>query len=213
MSLSVNKNGIISTELHSEFIVNTFDTNYYVEPDESMWIRIFHHNNPANARFASTNTFTSQVYLDTDRWFNVALCNQLSDSWELMVKQKTTSTATETKYRWIQYKNPMTAVFGDVDVADVSINSSSGYTVLSNYGGIYYKNSNTYLCVNNANSSNWMGAVGSWNAWNNGIPGWGSTAVTTGYMDLYLRIDRTKVDLDKSSFGKNYVQCKEFIEL
>lgn len=35
MSLNINKNGVISTELYSEFIANTFDPNVYVEPDGS----------------------------------------------------------------------------------------------------------------------------------------------------------------------------------
>lgn len=211
MGSKITKNGIALTDCHSEFIVNTFDTNTYVEPDGSVWIRIVHHNNPAAARFASTDAFASQVYRSVDIWFNASLCNYLSGSWELMVKQATTSGATETKYRWIQKANPMTATYDQTLLANVTV-ITNGYSTVANYGGIYLKNSNTYLCVNNANSNNWMGAIGSWSAWNSGIPGWGSTAVTTGYLDLYLRID-SKANLSRTSIGSNFIKTKEFIEI
>ena len=210
--MSITKQGIVTASYLTEFIANTFDTNTYVEPAGSAWIRIFHHNNPANAIFASTDTFTSQVYKDANRWFNVSLCNLLSDSWELMVKQKTTSSATETKYRWIQNYNPMTATYNQTTLANVSINTSTGYSTVANYGGIYYKNGSTYICVNNAVSSNWMGAIGAWNTWNSGIPGWGTTAVTSGYLDLYLRID-AKANLNLTSIDKNFIKTKSFNEI
>ena len=210
--MSISKQGIVTAPYLTEFIANTFDTNTYVEPDGSAWIRIFHHNNPANAQFESTDSFTSQVYKDVNRWFNVSLCNLISGSWELMVKQKTTSSATETKYRWIQNYNPMIATYDQTTLANVSINTSSGYSTVTNYGGIYYKNASTYLCVNNANSSNWMGAIGSWNIWHSGIPGWGSTEVTSGYLDLYLRID-AKANLNLTSIDKNFIKTKSFNEI
>ena len=77
MGLNISQQGIVKTDLFSEVITNPFDTTIYFEPDGSAWIRIFHHNNPGNARFASTDTFTTQVYKDEDRWFNVSLCNLL----------------------------------------------------------------------------------------------------------------------------------------
>lgn len=206
------KTGIVSSEYNTEFLANTYDKNVYIEPDGSCWIRIMHHNNPANAKFASNDTFSSQVYKDADRWFNISLCNYLTGSWELMVKQKTTSSATETKYRWIQYYNPMTATYDQTTLANVSINSSSEYSTVANYGGIYYKNSSTYLCVNNANSSNWMGAIGCWGSWGNGIPGWGSTPVTSGYLDLYLRMDSNS-NLNKTTFAEDYITSGELIEI
>ena len=68
MSLSIKKSGIIETELFTEFIANAFDTTTYVEPDGTMWIRIFHHNAPGSAGlFASSDTFTTQVYKDANR--------------------------------------------------------------------------------------------------------------------------------------------------
>ena len=213
MSLNINKNGLITTELFTEFIANTFDTNFYVEPDGSMWIRIFHHNNPANARFAQTDTFTSQVYKDADRWFNVKLCDLLSGSWELMVKQKTTSDATEAKYRWIQSTTPMGGSYDATVVANVTKITTSGYSVNTNAGGAYVHNSNTYIVINNSSNGNWFGAIGSWNAHQGGIPGYPNTVISTGYMDLYLRIDSAKANLNQVKFGNNYIQNREIIEV
>ena len=208
---SIKKTGVIESSMFTEAFASKYDMDLHVEPDNSVWVRVFHHNNPANARFASTNTFTSSVYLDADRWFNISIANLITNNtYELMIHQLPTSDGTLEKYRWVQTKNPMTCAFGDVDVADVTIVSTSGYTVLSNYGGIYYKNSSTYLCVNNANSGNWMGAVGSWTAWSGGIPGWGK-AVTTGYLDLYLRVDNQKASL--CSIFDTHIQAVEFIEI
>lgn len=212
MSLNINKNGIISTELFTEFIANTFDTNFYVEPDNSVWIRIFHHNNPTNARFNSTDSFTTQVYLDNNRWFNVSLCNYLSNSWELMVKQKTTSDASEVKYRWIQLTNPMGGTFDTTKAASVTKITTEGYSQSSSAGAAYKFNSNTFIIINNGTSGNWFGAIGSWSAHQNGIPGYPNSVITTGYMDLYLRID-DKVNLSATSFGNNFVKSKEIIEI
>ena len=211
MGLSINKNGIINTSLYTEFIANTFDPTTYVEPDGSVWIKIMHHNNPASIRFDSNDTFTTQVYKDADRWFNVSLCNYLSGTWELMTKQTATAGGAEQKFRWIQSYNPLTATYAQVAAANITKITTSGYTSFST-GGIYPINSSTYLCTNNGSQGNWWGAFGAWNAHQGGIPAWNGVVVTTGYSDLYLRIDNSKANLDKSSFGKNYIQCKEIQE-
>ena len=214
MSLSINKNGVITTQLFSEYIANTYDTEYYVEPDNSVWIRIFHHNNPnaSGNLFASTDTFTSQVYKKADMWFNVALCNYLSDSWELMIKQALTSGGTVEKYRWVQSYNPMTATFDQTKTANVTFNTSSEYTTPgSAYGGVFKSTTNkTYLSANTNDAGNWWGAIGCWTAYNSGIPGYNGKTITTGYMDLYLRINTHP---SKASFGNNYIQSNEIIEI
>ena len=83
-------------------ISNDYDTTIYRESDNSLWLRIFHHNNPTNnGLFASTDDFTKPIYKNADKWSNLQLLNQIN-SWELMVKQKATSSSSEMKYRWIQ---------------------------------------------------------------------------------------------------------------
>lgn len=215
--MSITKQGIATASYLTEFIASTFDTNTYVEPDGSAWIRIFHHNDPASALFASTDTFTSQVYKDENRWFNVAICNLLSDSWELMVKQALTSGATEYKYRWIQTINPMEGKYSDVVAANITKITTTGYSVVSGAGGLYkYSNSNTnnytYLVIANSSSGNWFGAMGAWVAHSDGIPGYPNSVVTSGYMDLYLRID-AKANLNLTSIDKNFIKTKSFNEI
>lgn len=165
-----------------------YDPNVYIEPDGSAWVRIFHHANPTSNKFASSDTFTTGVYKDENRWFNFDLCNNVN-TWEFMLIQKAESTTTtETKYRWIQTKNPLVAVYADVASANIIKITTSGYTTFS-HGGLYKINSNTYLCTNNGANGNWWGAVGAWNAHGGGIPAWASVVVKTGYVDVYLRID------------------------
>ncbi len=211
MSVNISKNGVISCESFSNFLVNTLDTKWYVEPDNSVWIRIVHHNSPTTSRFNSTDPFTSVVYLNSDRWFNASLCNLVSISkWELMLKQTPTAGATEQKYRWVQNYNPMSATYAQVASANITKNTSSGYTSFS-HGGLYPINSNTYLCTNNGTQGNWWGAVGAWGVHQNGSPAWNGVVVTTGYEDLYLRIDNDP-KLNTSIYN-NSITSRDFLEV
>ena len=165
------------------------DPNIYIEPDGSCWIRIFHHNNPASYLFKNTDNFSANVYKDENRWFNFNICNSFS-AYEFIARVKRTINDTERVYRWIQNTNPLMATFDQTKVANIT--KVSGYDSWP-LGGLYRLNSSTYLTANNGTNGNWFGATGCWTAWNGGIPGWASTsandAVTTGYVDIYLRID------------------------
>lgn len=167
-----------------------YDRTVYEEPDGSKWLRIAHHNGPNTRRFTSSDSFTTYIHTNEHLFFDVSWCNTFTQ-WELMVKQKTTSGATEQKFRWIQNYNPMTATFDNTKKANVTHNTSSGYTVPSgNWGGLMKINSdNTYLCGNNGTNGNWWGAIGCKVLYSGGLPGWSSQMVTTGHLDLYIRID------------------------
>lgn len=210
--MGIYKTGIVSESSFSETLMCQYDTNFYDEPDGSVWIRISHHNNPTTYKFASTDTFASSVYKDDNRWFNVSLCNVITGTWEVMVKQKTTSTATETKFRWTQKTNPMLGTYEDVAPSSANIvrNTSSGYTV-SSFGGLYKLNSNTYLVATNGSKGNWWGAIGAWGAHQGGIPGYNAQVVTTGYIDLYLRVDN--ISNSKTSKYKVGFCSNEFFEI
>ena len=193
-SVDVKKNGQLICKNYYEACPDTYDSNIYTEPDGSLWIRIFHHNNPANALFSSSDTFTTGVYKDADRWFKVSLCNNVS-KWELMVKQKAESNSTEQKYRWVQNANPMTAAYTDVTNDKVTPITASGYLAFSsNFGGIsLYSASVCYLRQNSNTNAGWWGAFGRVSAYNGGIENFtgsgGSQTIKSGYLDLYLRID------------------------
>ena len=113
--MSINKQGVWKGNNFLNYAYRTIiSPNIIQEPDGSVWLQVFHHNNPANNLFTSTDTFTIGVYKDENKWFNFNLCN-ICSKWEILVKQKPTSTGTEVKYRWIQTANPMTCAFADVD--------------------------------------------------------------------------------------------------
>ena len=165
-----------------------YDKNVYTEPDGTTWVRIFHHNDPStNGLFASTDSFEISVYKDANRWYDIEPLMANMPMYEFMVKQKTTSSATEVKYRWIQNINPLEAAWADVKPTAVTRITTSGYTDGSN-GGLWRTNSNARMCIANANSGNWYGALGSWTIYQNGFPGYPNTTITTGYLDLYIRI-------------------------
>lgn len=205
--ISVGRNGI--TEVSNLFEQSgleylRYDPNVYVEPDGSCWLRVFHHANPASARFSSTDDFVNSVYLDANRWFNVAMCSHV-DKWELIVAQQPTTDGAISKFRFIQTANPMTASFSAVAAANITKITSSGDATYasssSSYGGIMRSTATqTYLCANNGTSGNWWGAIGCNTVHNGGSPGYNATTITTGYIDLYLRIDN--VDFSTPTIAK-----------
>lgn len=208
----INKQGIVNFNETAEFLVNEFDLENYRESDGSIWIRVFHHNNPSGGLFASTDNFNAPLYKDANRWFNCQLFNQITNGkWELMVKQALTSSATETKYRWIQTVNPYTATFAQTSKDNVTKITTSGYSTNANAGGMYKMNSNTFFVINNSSSGNWFGAIGSWTAHQSGIPSYPNTVVTSGYFDLYLRLDSSNI-VNEAIIGKNYIRAKQLIE-
>mgnify|MGYP004618649987 CR=1 FL=1 len=195
MSLKTFKNGNVNDSAFSNSIVNQYDTNFYYESDGSTWIRVVHHNNPTNYKFASTDTFSTSVYTDTNRWFNAALCKiNTVGKWELMIKQKQESSSGEEKYRWIQNTNPMAGTYEDIVAANIT-KFTTGYTTIgSSYGGLYAMKSNSYMVCANGTKGNWWGSVGCWTAYNGGIPGYNGNLVKTGYIDLYYRIDNISLN-------------------
>lgn len=192
MSLSITKNG--------QFY-NSNINEIHIEPDGSHWEHVFHHVNPASNRFASTDSFATGIYKNQNMWFNFQICNQLS-SWEFLYCQNITKENPTVKYRWIQTKNPFTAVYADVAPGAVTRITTTGY-INGNYGGLYKLNSNTFFVVANATNGNWFGATGAWTAYNGGIPGYPNTTVTTGQIDIYVRIDSI---LQNTKFYKTNLQ-------
>lgn len=208
-SKSIDKNGIIHTYDIVEYKLLErlkYDKTIYKEPDGSSWIRVAHHNDPTTSGyFNRTDDWDNGVYLSADKWYNMDAIESVS-TWEFMVKQKTTSSATETKYRWVQYKSPFTAAWADVKPGTVTFNTSTGYSS-SSYGGLWQMNSNARLCIANGSSGNWYGAFGCWSTYNtNNIPGYPNTNISTGYMDLYIRVPDANIK-DDGTFTAN-----EFIE-
>ena len=138
-----------------------------------------------------------------------------------MFKGKYTSSGGEWKIRWIQQYNPMTATYANVAAANITKITDGYGTTPSSYGGLhkrtYNNGNNTSLCANNGTESNWYGAVGSWTVYQSGIPGWFSgtaTVTTTGFNDMYLRIDNVTFSAPTVKSTKNDLWTgKQIIEL
>ena len=204
--INIKKNGVVSCNKFCEIPVY-FDSNTYIEPDGSKWIRIFHHNNPASYKFASTNPWTTPFYIDEHRWWNVCLLSNSSLSfpnYELMVKQKPATGSAETIFRWAQPTNPMAGDYNSTVYTNINTNfDTSRYKKPK--GGIYTFNSNTRIVMNNGNSGNWFGAIGAWSGWETGIPGfyeYGTSSgvpVSTGYIDLFIRVESVNATNDVCS--------------
>ena len=200
MNVSFKKTGSVVSNIQ-ELMLNPI-----YEPDNSMWIQIAHHNNPASYLFSSTDTFETSVYTDSNRWFHVSLCN-LVTTWELMIIQAPLATDTAEKYRWIQTVNPMIATFSQVALANITRVTTSGYTTASgNYAGLYKDTGNrSYIICNNGTSGNYWGDFGGWTVYQGGIPGYSHNVITTGYIDLYLRIDNTDLPKKISVYENNII--------
>jgi hypothetical protein len=102
----------------------------------------------------------------------------------------------------VQTKNPFNAVWNDVKPESVTRITTAGYTNGGN-GGLWKMNSSTYFVVANSSSGNWFGATGSWTAYNGGIPGYPNTTVTTGCIDIFVRVDNIGKN---TKFYKNNIQ-------
>lgn len=211
MSVSIKQTGVVFSKGLSESLLNPLDPNFYYEPDNTAWIRVSHHNNPSVNLFASTDTFTSSVYKSVYLWFNVALCD-LANKWELMIIQTPTAGAAVEKYRWIQTKSPMVAAYADVAAASITKITTSGYvTPGTNFGGLYKANNKSYILCSDGNASDYWCDIGGWTAYQGGIPGYNQKVITTGYIDLYLRIDNLPV-LSKASIYNDGLTATSVIE-
>lgn len=183
----ITKQGIVQAKQFSEFLISPHDNTIKIESDGSLWTHIFHHNAPASNLFASTDDFTKALYKNENLWFDFSLCNNVN-KWELLVIQASTAGATEKKIRWIQQYNPLIATFDNVAKENITYIIGSEYST-SSWGGLYHRSGNTYLCANNGTNGNWWGATGCWTAYQGGLPAFFGEICSTGYYDIYLRID------------------------
>lgn len=167
-----------TAELQAGSLVE-YDENVKTLSDGSTWIRVLHHNNPSSKLFTTSNCwyntsdpdlFSALITLKDTTW------RDSTGKYEFLVCEKATSSATEKQCRWSQTNNPVT----EAPVA--------GYTLISGSPGRTVglrKDGSTYAVCHNGDS--WWCACGSWSAFSGGIPGF-FDAVTTGYMDLYVRV-------------------------
>lgn len=208
------KNGqlLVSNVVENDYMQYLkYDHNIYFEPDGSAWVHIYHHNSPydngvfthLDGNKVSMDEFDEGIYLDEHRWLDMKICNYVN-TWEILTVRRFSSANDFVVNRWVQPANPTTAAYADVTNANLtkrttgyttSMNASGNYSNYS-YAG-YYRNTlsgqQSYILASNK-SNTWYGAIGArqyWHAASKDTTGFNSTgnAITTGSVDLYLRID------------------------
>ena len=209
----IQNNGVFESKYFSEFCPSLkYDKNIYVEPDGSKWVRVVHHDNPNTRRFASTDDFAHGVYYNEYLWYDMEQVVQQLSSYEFIAEQALTSGDTVTRYRWVQNVSPIGATWDQTKAANVT-KVTNGYDTNSYHGGIRITTGSARCCIANATSSNWFGAYGSWTLYQNGTPGFPNVVVTTGYMDLYVRIDNNNLNMGASFHKNGTINANQLIEI
>lgn len=212
----IQNNGVFEAEYVSELCPDLkYDKNVYVEPDGSKWVRIAHHADPTTSGlFSWSDDFSHGVYYNENKWYDIEQTVKRISVYEFMVKQKPTINDTEQKYRWIQTANPLTATWDDVKAANVTKITTSGYSNNSAAGGLLQASGSTRTRIANASSSNWFGAFGSCTVYStNKIPGYPNSDISTGYMDLYARIDNNNLNMGASFHKNGTINANQLIEM
>ena len=212
----IQNNGVFEAEYVSELCPDLkYDKNVYVEPDGSKWVRIAHHADPTTSGlFSWSDDFSHGVYYNENKWYDIEQTVKRISVYEFMVKQKPTINDTEQKYRWIQTANPLTATWDDVKAANVTKITTSGYSNNSAAGGLLQASGSTRTRIANASSSNWFGAFGSCTVYStNKIPGYPNSDISTGYMDLYVRIDNNNLNMGASFHKNGTINANQLIEI
>ena len=173
--------------------------------DGSTWAKVLEHNDPENnifpnkelaANYTAPNLYSKLFLLTTGNFLTSA------NNYEFLFQQKTTSTASETQYRWTQTKAPLNTTQSDT-------NSTIGFTNISGASyGLTIKSGNTLLGYSIGNT-NWWSAAGAYIAYQGGIPGVNSNVITTGYLKLWVRVDNVPYTVsglkvyDSSGYNNN----------
>jgi hypothetical protein len=176
----IGKTGVVKSSL----ILEGQTSKFKVLSDGSVWVQLLHHNNP------STNLFTQSNCWNYDNGTNLYSALFLlkngdfknsQGQYEFLACEKLTSASTETVFRWKQTSNPSVSstITGFSAISGSSSYSYRGLLTNGNYG-----------CMHNGNT--WWGCCGSYTPYQGGIPGFGNV-ITTGYLDLYVRVSDEKL--------------------
>ena len=116
-----------------------------------------------------------------------------------------------TKHRWKQTVNPFTATYDNVSTSqNIAPVLGDGYVNGGIRGLFRQTNPNsTFFAITGSKNTHWYGATGSWTAYQGGIPGYPDTVITTGCVDIYVRID--SLNDNKVKFYKTGIQTVENI--
>lgn len=185
----VKKNGDIES---SSFIalggMNDLSVMSY---DGAYWLKVLRHSNPSDltARFSTSNygnLITNPALYS--RLSDIPKCRSKEGKFEFLVRQKPKETDSTAILRWTQTNDPTTTTTPSDFVNIENCNSATQ--------GIRKNGSSAYLTAYNPNATtNWFGACGAVSSHQGGIPGFNTAVITTGFLELWVRIDNTNLDL------------------
>jgi len=193
--MSFYKNGRVTTNyLSNDYPI--MDMEIKVLEDNSVWARILHHNNRSGTvMFTSSNVMNIQTEDLYSRLYLLENFRDNDNNFEFLVIQPEFG---ETYYRWKQSNNPTTN------------NVLENYVNISNTTvGLAHTNNNTLMSRADSTSDWWL-AVGCYNSYQNGVPGFDDKVVTES-LDFYVRINDIK-RLDKFSIYKKNIISTNFYE-
>lgn len=162
--------------------VGLFENDYIISYGGATWLKVLQHVNPSSNQFTSSNAgnndsenlYSKLSYLTTNNF------KSSNGAYEFLARQQQTSSGAVSTYRWTQTSAPASA------------SSITGFTSLEGglTRGLCKCSGNTYL-AHTGTTGDWWGACGSWSTYQGGVPGLGNLLVTTGFIQLYVRIDNS----------------------
>ena len=204
---SIGKTGVVGVKNFIEY-----SDNLKLMPDGSVFLKILRHNNPTSKLFTSANCWLNTT--DPDLYSSLVALKCVNwmrnlNQYEFLACEKLTSADTENQYRWKQTNNPATT------------NSATGYQSISgsaSHMASGLATDGTHGCFD-INGNNWWCCCGCYTPYTvdsqTGIPGFNGL-VTTGYLELYIRIPdemiKGYVDGD-AKFFKQSINARQFKEI
>lgn len=204
---SIGKTGVVGVKNFIEY-----SDNLKLMPDGSVFLKLLRHNNPTSKLFTSANCWLNTT--DTDLYSSLVALKCVDwmrnlNQYEFLACEKLTSADTENQYRWKQTNNPATT------------NSATGYQSISgsaSHMASGLATDGTHGCFD-INGNNWWCCCGCYTPYTvdsqTGIPGFNGL-VTTGYLELYIRIPdemlKGYVDGD-AKFFKQSINARQFKEI
>ena len=157
------------------------------EESGATWLKLLRHDNPTAQIFTAANCknneqeglFSKLYLLDDDTLFL-----RPNGTYEFMEKQKCTPSSAEWVGRWTQTSSPTASTATGFNKIYTTTDAGSYLTL-----GLHHTSSNAQF---DRNGSDWWCATGAYNRHNNGLPGYQTTVITTGYQEFFVRIDGTK---------------------
>ena len=161
---------------------NIFEIPYSQEaekPEYPLWLKLLHHNAPANNIFTDANckkNSDNDLYSRCVWLFGNTIFKLDNGKYEMLAKEKAESGSTENIFRWTQTSSPTASTI-------------TGFNAITNVSGSHLlglKHNGSYAALHNG-STYWC-ACGSYTKYNGGNPGF-KDIIKSGYLDLFVRAE------------------------